>query len=88
MSSYKSLIAVTDMMKLRGMNINGCPSDFDISGIIDNNPNSKKYIFANLVNYSNRFLGKKVIILYLDVSILLEITSLSTLFTYNYLSGY
>jgi len=41
-SSYKSLIAVTNMMKLRGMNISGYPSDLDIYGIIDNNPNIRK----------------------------------------------
>jgi len=29
-------------MKLRGMNISGYPSDLDIYGIIDNNPNIRK----------------------------------------------
>lgn len=43
----------------------------EISLIIWRNPIIKKYTFANLENYSNKFIGRNVITVYLDVDILL-----------------
>ena len=40
-------------------------------------PITKKYKFESFINYSNKFLGKKLNILYLDVEILLSGTSKS-----------
>lgn len=66
----------------------GWPSEADISYIMDNRPITRKYRLATLQNYSNKFTGRKVNILYLQVEMLLLSTYGSLTFVISFLSGW
>ena len=71
-SSYASLSIVIESTNIKGIKIVGLPSVIDISGIIYKIPQNKNQRLAILENYSYRFNGIKVKILYFEVSILFD----------------
>lgn len=57
----------TPITKVRGRSITGFPLEIDIIGIICMKVMIRKYTLAAFENYSYKFFGRNVAIVYLDV---------------------
>ena len=68
-----SLTILRHTTKERGRARTGTPFESEMSGKHSMIVSSKKYRFANFENYKSKFIGKKLIMLYFEVTILLSI---------------
>jgi hypothetical protein len=80
MSSTKSLIALTMITKDKGNRMTGLPEEILVAFINYKAKITKKYTLISLVNYRNKFFGRKFIQVYLDVLIRLLSNFLSCKF--------